>query len=95
MVRGPSVGSFHLKVRTRSRTSALPETRKLPSSWGVTSSRLSAGSVANSPTISSSRSTRVIIPSRSPYSSTTSPTRWRVFWKLCSCWVSVVPSGTK
>ena len=54
----------------------LPSIRKLPSVCGVISWLLDdEKSVVNSPTISSSMSSIVAIPSTSPYSSTTTPIR--------------------
>ena len=54
-----------------------------------------AGSLVNSPTISSRISSRVTSPAMSPYSSTTNARRRRVRWNCASCCVRVVPSGTK
>ena len=51
--------------------------------------------MANSPTISSSRSAIVTSPCTSPYSSTTSAVRRRLRWKLSNCRFSGVPFGMK
>ena len=51
--------------------------------------------VVNSPMISSTMSSIVTRPCNSPYSSTTSPRRWRSVWNCCSWVSSGVPAGMK
>ena len=93
-VRGPVVGSDQPILRFSVRTLAEAFTTKLPSFSRCTSLCSELVSEVNSPTISSSRSSSVTSPCTSPYSSTTNATRRRWRWKLSSCVLSDVPSGT-
>ena len=95
-VFGPSVGSCHPSERLTARIVALALMMKTPGASRCTCLCVTvAGSVVNSPTISSRMSSSVTKPWMSPYSSTTNARRRRLRWNWLSCMVSDVPSGTK
>ena len=94
-VFGPSVGRLQRIERFSARIVAEALTTKQPSSSACTSRCIIvAGSVVNSPTISSRMSSSVTSPWMSPYSSTTNARRRLLRWKFSSCVFSVVPDGT-